>query len=140
MDSTKATYTGFEFEVEGQPALAIINADLKKTEDRFDYKYSVFIELVPETVNEFGHPEEAEYEYLVDVEKTMMEYLESQTKTVHVGHTTIYRKREIIFYTQTPEPVENFLEHFLPQVGREFEFEIEEDPEWELVEGFYEQL
>jgi hypothetical protein len=139
MKSSTATYTGFEFEMEGYPALAIINTDLRNI-NRSAYPHSVFIDLLPETYNENGHPEEAEYDYLVEVEKKMIDYLEEQTQTVHVGHTTVYRKREIIFYTGEPEKVEGFLEYFLTTVEREHNFEIERDAEWSNVAGFYELL
>ncbi|MDQ3682623.1 MAG: hypothetical protein M3352_06075, partial [Bacteroidota bacterium] len=67
-------------------------------------------------------------------------YLETQTKSLHVGHTTVYRKREIIFYTQEPEKVEGFLGYFLSTIERENGFEIEEDGQWENVAGFYNEL
>lgn len=140
MNSENATYTGFEFDMEGFPALAIINSDLKKMPERFSYNHSVFIDILPESYNENGHPEEQEYDYLVELEKQMIEYLEGQTETIHVGHTTLYRKREIIFYTKEPEKVNSFLEHFLSECGRENHFEIEEDSEWENVSAFYELL
>jgi len=140
MKSTNATYTGFQFEEDGFPALAIINADLKKLENRFEYSNSVFVEIIPDTYNEFGHPEDSEYDYLLDVEKKMLEYLENHTETLHVGHTTLYRKREIIFYTKEPEKVEGFLDYFLSTVERESYFQIEEDSDWESVSGFYELL
>ncbi len=140
MNSNNATYTGFEFEMMGFPALAIINSDLKKLENRFQYDHSVFIDIVPDVYNENGHPQEDEYDYLNEIEKKIIEYLETQTETVHVGHVTLYRKREIIFYTRTPETVEGFLNSFMPQIERESNAEIEEDPQWEAVEGFYEQL
>ncbi|HET7896847.1 MAG TPA: hypothetical protein VFL47_04240, partial [Flavisolibacter sp.] len=61
MSSKTATYTGFEFEVEGFPALAIINKDLADKKLQAGYPNVVLIEIVPDTYNEFGHPEEAEY-------------------------------------------------------------------------------
>ena len=140
MNSEKAIYTGFQFEADGFAALAIINADLKKMDNRFDYSHSVFIEVIPDSVNEEGHPVEAEYDYLVEVEKKMIEYLEGQTATLHVGHTTLYRKREIIFYTKEPEKTEGFLEYFLSTIERENSFEIELDKNWENVEAFYELI
>lgn len=140
MKSTNATYTGFEFEADGYPALAIINTDLKKMENKSEYPYSVFIEIVPDTFNEYGHPEEEEYDYLNEVEKEIIEYLEEQTQSVHVGHTTVYRAREIIFYTKDRDAVSNFLDFFLPNIERESSFEIEQDAEWENVSAFYELL
>ena len=140
MKSTNATYSGFEFEVDGYPALAIINSDLKNLENKSQYPYSVFIELVPDSFNENGHPEDEEYDYLNDVEKKIIEYLEGQTQTVHVGHTTLYRTREIIFYTKDREAVSNFLESFLETIERESSFDIEEDSNWENVSAFYELL
>jgi Family of unknown function (DUF695) len=140
MKSSNATYSGFEFEVDGYPALAIINSDLKKLENKSQYPYSVFIELVPDSFNENGHPEDEEYDYLNDVEKKIIEYLEDQTQTVHVGHTTLYRTREIIFCTKDREAVSNFLESFLETIERESSFDIEEDSNWENVSAFYELL
>lgn len=139
MNSKNATYTGFEFEVEGFPALAIINADLKNV-DKSSYPYSVFIEIIPDRFNEMGHPEAEEYDYLNEFEKAIIDYLENETQTVHIGHTTVFRKREIIFYTKEAEKVETFLEHFLPTSERENHFEVEEDREWENVSAFYELL
>lgn len=140
MKSDNATYTGFEFEVEGYPALAIINKDLKDLPNKSDYSYSVFIQIVPDVFNEYGHPEEEEYDYLNDVEKEIIKYLEEQTQTLHVGHTTIYRAREIIFYTREPEKVEGFLNYFLSTIEREHHFEIEQDADWQNVSAFYELL
>jgi hypothetical protein len=140
MNSENATYTGFEFEMEGHKAMAIINADLKGLEDRSQYPYAVFIRIVPDLCNEEGYPEEEEYDYLNGVEKKIIQYLEGQTRTVHVGHTTIYRAREIIFYTKDSEMVADFLEHFLQTVERENNFEIEQDAGWEHVSAFYELL
>jgi len=140
MQSDKAIYTGFEFEVDGFPALAIINSDLKHLADRSKYPYSVFIELVPDSTNENGHPDEEEYDFLTEIEKKMITYLESQTETVHVGHTTVFRARQIIFYTANRETVEDYLEHFLPTTGRSHSYEIEQDPEWDNVSAFYELL
>ena len=139
-NSESSTYTGFEFEVDGYPALAIINADLKQMPDKAQYPYSVFIGIVPDSVNENGHPDEKEYDYLNEVEKTMIAYLEQQTETLHVGHTTVYRRREIIFYTKNQEVVETFLEHYLGKIERENIFEIDNDPGWENVAAFYDLL
>ena len=53
------------------------------------------------------------------MEKKMMDYLEEQTQTVHVGHITSYRKLEIIFYTKEPEKTEGFISYFLTTIERE---------------------
>ncbi len=139
MKSEQATYTGFEFEVEGRPALAIINTDLKSV-DKQQFPYSVFVTLIPDNYNENGHPEGEEYDYLYEIEKSMIDYLEEQTHSVHVGHTTVYRAREIIFYTKDREQVESFLEHFLPATERENSYDIEDDSDWSNVSGFYDML
>lgn len=139
MKSETSVYTGFEFEADGYPAFAIINTDLK-TVKKEQYPYSVFIQIVPDNYNENGHPEQQEDEYLVEIEKKIIEYLETQTRSVHVGHVTIYRSREIIFYTSDEGVVATFLDHFLSTIERESDFEIEEDPNWENVSAFYELL
>ena len=140
MKSAQATYTGFEFEFEGFPALAIINKDLNNESLKNQYPFSVFISIVPDSYNEYGHPEGAEYDLLNEIEKSIIQYLEEQTRTVHVGHTTVYREREIIFYTKDKEAVEDFLDHFLPTIEREYRFDIEQDESWENVAAFYELL
>lgn len=139
MKSETSVYTGFEFEADGYPAFAIINTDLK-TVKKEQYPYSVFIQIVPDNYNENGHPEAEEDEYLVEAEKKIIEYLETQTRSVHVGHVTIYRSREIIFYTNDEGIVATFLDHFLPTVERESNVEIEEDLTWENVSAFYELI
>jgi hypothetical protein len=82
MNSDDSIYTGFEFEMEGFPALAIINSDLKKMDERYNFKHSVFIDILPDKFNDFGHPEEEEYDYLNEVEKKIIEYLETQTESL----------------------------------------------------------
>ena len=139
MDSKSSTYTGFEFEVEEYPAFSIIKKDLKNA-DKQQYPYSVFIQIIPDTYNENGFPEEMEDEYLVETEKKIIEYLETQTKSVHVGHITMYRSREIIFYTKDVEVVEKFLDYFLSTIERESSFDIEQDSDWDNVSTFYELL
>jgi hypothetical protein len=140
MKSEKATYTGFEFEHDGYPALAIINSNLADPAIKRQYPFSVFIGVVPDSYNDYGHPEAAEYDYLNEIERSIIDYLEEQTNTVHVGHTTMYRMREIIFYTKDRDAVENFLEHFLKAVERENHFDIEADEDWENVSAFYDLL
>jgi hypothetical protein len=70
----------------------------------------------------------------------MIEYLEEQTATVHVGHTTAFRKREIIFYTKEVDKVDGFLNYYLSTIERENFYEMEADPEWNNVSAFYELL
>jgi hypothetical protein len=139
MKSESSIYTGFEFETEGQPAFAVINTSLKDVSKQ-QYPYSVFIQIVPDACNENGYPEEREDEYLVEKEKEIIEYLETQTQSVHVGHVTLFRSREIIFYTKDKEVVESFLDYFLPTIERESNMVIEQDREWDNVSAFYELL
>ncbi len=140
MSSKTATYTGFEFEVAGFPALAVINKDLADKSKQAAYPNAVLIEIVPDSYNEYGHPEAGEYDYLLEVEKKMIEYLEEQTATVHVGHTTAYRKREIIFYTSETAKAEGFLNYYLSTVERETFYEILPDADWSNVAAFYELI
>ena len=139
MKSENAIYTGFEFEADDYPAFSIINTDLKDV-NKPQYPYSVFIQIIPDTYNENGHPEEEEDKYLVEIEKKIIEYLESQTQSVHVGHVTVFRSREIIFYTKDEGVVATFLDYFLSTIERESNFEIEEDLNWDNVSSFYELL
>jgi hypothetical protein len=139
MKSETSIYTGFEFEADGFPAFAIINTDLKNTNKK-EYPYSVFVRIVPDSFNENGQPEQAEDEYLVEIEKKIIEYLETQTRSVHVGHVTIFRSREIVFYTNDDGVVTTFLNHFLATIERESDFEIEEDENWDNVAAFYDLL
>ncbi len=140
MKSETSIYTGFEFEVDGHPASAIINTNLKELTHKENYPYSVFIMLVPDLYMENGQPTIEEYDYLNNIEKEIIHYLEAQTQTVHVGHTTLYRAREIIFYTKDREQVETFLDFYLQNVERENEYEILSDPEWNNVAAFYELI
>ncbi len=140
MNSKTATYTGFEFDVEGFPAVAVINKDLADKAVQAAYPSSIFIEIVPDSFNDVGQPKEEEFDYMVEAEKKMIDYLEGQTKTVHVGHISSYRKLEVIFYTGEPEKAEGFINYFLSTIERESAVEIEEDKDWNNVSAFYELL
>lgn len=135
--SQTAFYTAFEFELEGFPAVAVINKDLADPSRQQKYPTAVFVEIVPDVYNANGHPEPKEYDYLVEAENKMMEYLETQTETVHVGHVTFYRHVQIIFYTKEAEKVEGFLNYFLSTIERQAGVETERDPEWDGVSAFY---
>ncbi len=140
MNSKSATYTGFKFEEDGFPAVAIINKDLKYFDERFEYHHAVFISIIPLEYNENGHPEGEEYDYLLKAEQDIIAEIEIAGETLHVGHTTLSLKRELIFYTKVPDKVEEYLNAYLPAMNRESSYEILEDPEWDEVEGFYEQM
>jgi hypothetical protein len=104
MNSKTSTYTGFEFEIDDFPAVAIINKDLADKSIQAKYSSSIFIEVIPDSLNEHGHPKEAEYDYLVDIEKKMMDYLEDQTGTVHVGpHYQLPQTGNYFLYQRAPE-------------------------------------
>lgn len=138
--SKNSLYTGFEFETGGFPAIAIINESLVVRDRQKNYPFAVFIEIVPDAYDKNGHPDPAEFDYLVDAENKMIEYLEEQTQTVHVGHVTLYRLLQIIFYTKEPEKAEGFLNYFLSTIERQAGFETESDAEWNGVSAFYERL
>ncbi len=70
----------------------------------------------------------------------MIDYLEQETRTVHIGNTTIYRKREIIFYTKDSAIVEDYLINFLPTIERQHHYDIEEDRQWTFVAAFYDKI
>ncbi len=140
MKSEDATYTGFQFEVAGYPALAVINKDLGNGTIQAAYPSAVFVDMVPDACNDMGHPTETEYDHLVEMEKEMIAYLEGQTKSVHVGHVTQYRLLQAIFYTAEPEKAEDFLTHYASTAERTITIEVEHDPEWEHVSAFYEAL
>jgi hypothetical protein len=140
MNSQDSIYTGFQFEEDGFPAFAIINKSLKDFKDRFSYHHGVFIGVMPLEYDEDGHPQGDEHDYLVQIEKDIIEGIEKEGETLHVGHTTLSMKREMIFYTKVPEKVEAFLQAFLPTINRDSNLDILEDPGWEEVEGFYELI
>lgn len=140
MKNENTKYAGFTFNVDGFPGVAVINTDLKDDEERLEFPYSVFIEIIPESYNEIGHPTEEESKFLNEIEDEIVRFLEAKTRSIHVGSTILPKKKEIIFYTKMPEAVKSFLERYLLFIQRKVNFEISLDEEWESVSGFYNQL
>ena len=140
MKSTMAIYVGLDFEVDGYPALALINKDLKEVQLQRMLPHAVFIDLVPDKTNEMGLPDAEEFEKLNSIEQGMIEYMEEVCVSGHVGHVTRFRLRQIIFYTAKPELVQDYLDSYLENCGRSASFTVEPDPAWEQVAAFYEQV
>jgi len=140
MKKENTKYAGFTFDVDGFPCVAVINSDLKDDAQRFEFPYSVFIEIIPEFYNEIGHPTEEESKFLNEIEDEIVKFLEAKTRSIHIGSTILPKKKEIIFYTKMPDAVKSFLERYLLFIQRRYNFEISLDEKWESVSGFYNQL
>ncbi len=108
--------------------------------DGNQFEQSIIIDIITNDYNEIVHSTEEEFDIMNIIEQKIIEYLNTQTESIHIGHVTLYRKREIIFYTKTPETVEGFLNSFMPLIERENNAEIEEDPMWKNVAGFYDRM
>ena len=135
MDYNEALFKGFEFEVDDFPAFAIINSIVDDFERKADYPISVFIGIEPEQINNNGHPTEEEADYLEVLESGLLEKLR-ELDVIYVGHTTIARKREIIFYIPNDEILIALFEEWATTTNRSTDVDIEEDAEWENIEAF----
>lgn len=116
----------------------------------FAYKNYAFKDLFPwfiritlplEECNENGHPTEGEAWALNSFEDYLDSTLKARGITHYIGRTTLYKKRELLYYVGNPEPALTALSEVVnaPDALRRFQFAVENDASWRQVAYFLEK-
>jgi hypothetical protein len=116
----------------------------------FAYKGYAFKNLFPwfiritlplEEYNENGHPTLEEAEVLNSFEDYLDSILKARSITHYIGRTTLYKKRELLYYVSDPEQAREALKAVIngPDTLRDFQFAVENDAAWRQVAYFLEK-
>ncbi len=139
----KECYTVFELSYDDLPGIGSFNASLKdfKHKEVFPWNCSIVISF-ENTVNN-GMPSLDEQVIVDKFEDYLNENIANVNNTpvngIFLGRLTYNSTREINWRIHNPEIVDRFLKLVMDtkEFPREFDYKIEQDPEWELVEWYF---
>lgn len=102
------------------------------------FPWFIRITLPLEEYNENGHPTQEEAEVLNSFEDYLESVLKAQGITHYIGRTTLYKKRELLYYVSDPEQARAALKEVVngPDTSRSFHFAVENDAAWRQVAYF----
>jgi hypothetical protein len=105
------------------------------------FPWFVRITLPLEEYNENGHPTEDEAEALNTFEDYVESILKARSITHYIGRTTLYKKRELLYYVSDPVVAKAALEEVTEEseAWRKFQFAVENDAAWRQVAYFLEK-
>lgn len=119
--------------------LTFITANLAYRDFRFKQEFPWFLKITMnvKVYNENGHPLPEEAEVLNSFEEFLDKKIKEGTVAHYIGRTTLYKKREILYFLAEPEKVKSILQHILADDDaiRNFQFHIEQDSEWNNAKG-----
>jgi hypothetical protein len=108
---------------------------------KHQFPWFVRITLPLKECNENGHPTEEEAEALNTFEDYLESVLKARSITHYIGRTTLYKKRELLYYVNDPIVAKAALEEVIKgsDAWRKFQFAVENDAAWRQVAYFLEK-
>ena len=105
------------------------------------FPWFIRITLPLEEYNENGHPTHDEAEVLNSFEDYLESILKTRGITHYIGRTTLYKKRELLYYVSDPDQAQAALREAInrPDTFRDFQFAVENDAGWRQVAYFLER-
>lgn len=117
-----------KWESEGEPYLAAIDMGLKAFDEKDKYPYYVWMALPRAEVLD-----DAESERLNAIEDRLQTALEQDAEVMYVGRITEPERRAMMWYVSSEKGIAPLFE----KVKDEMEGVMEHDPEWKLVDAFF---
>lgn len=143
----KEVYVLREGQFEGLYAIMMLNHSLKHYPYKKDYPWSLKVVIDLLDTNEQGLPTQTEADVLNNFEDGIVNSLLEICQFHFIGRTTWNGQRTLMFYLNEPEHAYNELQQLIekveiakkssPQIVREFEYILQEDPDWALVNDYY---
>jgi hypothetical protein len=108
---------------------------------KHEFPWFVRVTLPLRECNENGHPTEEEAEALNSFEDHLESILKARSITHYIGRTTLYKKRELLYYVSDPVVAKAALEEVTEEseAWRKFQFAVENDAAWRQVAYFLEK-
>ncbi|HCN83294.1 MAG TPA: hypothetical protein DIT07_06675 [Sphingobacteriaceae bacterium] len=133
-------FRSLEFVLDGKPCTALINQGYKNFKKKKEFPLSVFITINTLEKDSVGHPTEKEAKVFNALESKILADLAFET--CYIGQTTMYGYRDMIFYiaSKDQKKVTELLKSMKKKEPRIRSYTFENDPEWEAVSEFYDQI
>jgi hypothetical protein len=129
-------YSVYTAEKDGKPAYIITgpieNASYIKT--KLEWSLRLFIDVQDPS----GYPSDKEAKILNELEDKILGNLKEVTTVFFVARTTWNSERDVYAYVEDPEKANEVLSQLTqdPSNKIEFEYRIEHDPQWEIVDYY----
>jgi hypothetical protein len=136
-----------EGQFEGLYSIMMLNHSLKyySYKEEYPWNLKIIVDLVDR--NEQGLPTHTEADILNNFEDKIVELLSGVCQFHFIGRTTWNGERTLMFYLNEPEYAHDKLQDLIEeveiikksssQIVREFEYTLQEDPEWLFVKDYY---
>lgn len=129
-----------EFLVDGKSCVALINQGYKDFKKKKDFPLSLFITVNTLEKDSIGHPTDKEAKVFNALESRIL--AELAFETCYIGQTTMNGYRDMIFYiaAKDQKKVALLLKSIKQKESRIKSYTFEDDPNWESVAEFYDQI
>lgn len=133
-------FRSLEFILDGKPCIALVNQGYKDFKKKKEFPLSVFITINTVEKDSLGHPTEKEAKVFNAIESKILSELAFET--CYIGQTTMYGYRDMIFYIAAKDQnkVAELFKSIKKEEPRIKSYTFDNDPEWEAVSEFYDQL
>lgn len=119
------------------PAVIVVNSALRSFDRRDEFPWHLRIEIDCKELAEKGMPTNAEGKVLYQLEDEIGAALDLQGNGIFAARITCNGHRELIYRIHDPEKAASNLQRLLenPTPLREWDFRMEEDADWNLVQA-----
>ncbi|HEY5750635.1 MAG TPA: DUF695 domain-containing protein [Chryseolinea sp.] len=121
-------------------SVMIVNEALKGYQYKGDFPWFLYFDIeIKETTEKFALPSDEEAKVLNYLEDKISDIIKATVSSHFIGRITENGHRELFFYVESPEEIHERLQELVTDEHqvREWEYSIEEDPEWSNVEFFF---
>jgi hypothetical protein len=132
----KPYYTLIETTKGNDPAIVVVNSALRTFSAREEFPWHLKITVDCQALGANGMPTSDEAEVLVRLEEKLAGSIERNDNAVFLARITWRGARSLLFRVRDPELANHALEKLVSVTSseREWEYRIEQDPEWLLAE------
>ena len=126
------------FRQDGMPGIGAINAALVGFEPRVVFRWHLSIRVELEDLIENGMPSQSERDIVDpfgDSLDTLLKGSPTKPNALFLARITWNASRELIYRVYDPEEANHLLQHVIASQDypREFDFRMDDDPEWKLA-------
>lgn len=132
----KPYYTLINTSKGSDPAVVVVNTALRTFHARGSFPWHLTITIDCKFLGLKGMPTTEEVKALNRLEDELSPSIEDKQNAVFLARVTCRGRRELIYRVHDPEKASNLLEGLIsaPTQLREWEYQMEQDPGWDLAQ------
>lgn len=132
----KSHYTLINTSRGRDPAVVVVNSALRAFKNRDAFSWHLKLNITCEGVGENGMPTNHEVEILNQLEEEISQALQVKENSLFLARITCRGTRDLLYRAHDPEIANEALQKLIAAntQSREWEYRIEEDPDWLLAQ------